>query len=76
MKKIEEITSTNASGCILVRGLAKELKMDERTTRAHLEICELHKVGTFTGPDRRTFCTKQRIEKLAEKVGLETHEKE
>jgi hypothetical protein len=76
MEKIEEVTSTNVCACIPVRKLAEESKMDERTAKAHLEILELHGVGTFLDSERRVFCTKKGIKKLATKLGLTVKESE
>lgn len=72
-KKIEEISSECA--CIPTRRLSEELKMDERTVKAHLEILEMHKVGTYLDSNRKVFCTANGVKKIADKLGLKIEEK-
>ena len=74
-KKIEEISSECACACIPTRKLSEELKMDERTVKAHLEILEMHKVGTYLDPNRKVFCTANGVRKIADKLGLRIEEK-
>lgn len=74
-KKVEEITSKCECACIRVRELSEELKMDERTVKAHLEILKMHKVGTYLDSNRKVFCTTDGIKKIAEKLDLKIEEK-
>lgn len=74
-KKIEEISSERAIACIPTRELSEELNMDERTVKAHLEILEMHKVGTYLDSNRKVFCTTNGVKIIAEKLGLKMEEK-
>jgi hypothetical protein len=54
---IEQIMKETDSKCVIVTGLAKELDMDSRTLRKHLEVMEIDAYGYF--PDSKTkklFC--------------------
>jgi hypothetical protein len=74
-EKVEEISSECECACILVRRLSEELKMDERTVKAHLEILEMHKAGTYLDSDRKVFCTTEGIKRIADKLDLRLKEK-
>jgi len=74
-EKVDEISSRCKCACIPVRELSEELKMDERTVKAHLEILEMHKVGTYLDSNRKVFCTTNGIKKIAKKLGLRIEEK-
>ncbi|MCK4481879.1 hypothetical protein KAU55_01540 [Candidatus Bathyarchaeota archaeon] len=75
-EKVEEIISKCACACVPVRKLSEELKMDDRTVKAHLEILEMHKIGTYLDPDKKVFCTANGIKKIADKLDLKIKEKE
>ena len=57
-------------GCFAVPKIAVELRMDQRTVRAHLKIMEINNVGVFVDPNEKEFCTKEGVILLARKMGL------
>jgi len=63
-KLIEAISSTGHA-CVDVSQLARQLKMDIRTVRAHLEIMEVDYAGVFMDSSKKLFCTKEGIALLA-----------
>jgi len=75
-EKVEQVSSKCACACIPVRRLSEELKMDDRTVKAHLEILEMHKIGTYLDEDKKVFCTANGIRKIAGKLDLKIGEKE
>jgi len=70
MSKLREITETSNCGCVLVPRIAAELGMDQRTVKSHLKIIEVDKAGMFVDPDEKTFCTKDGITSLAERLDI------
>ena len=71
LKKIMEIEAQGDSACFPISRIATELKMDQRTVRAHLKIIEIHNLGAFMDPEEKQFCTKGGITLLAKKLGVE-----
>ena len=69
-ERFESITNENICGCVPVKRLADDLKMDQRTVRSHLEIITMHKEGVYLDPENKIFCSKKGVMRLAEKVGL------
>ncbi len=55
MGKIRE--ETGGSSCTIVSELAKEIEMDPRLLRKHLEVMEIDGCGHFSDPKKRhLFC--------------------
>ena len=54
---IELIQKETKSNCVIVSELAKEMKMDPRTLRKHLEVMEIDGYGYFCdSKTRHLFC--------------------
>jgi hypothetical protein len=70
VNKLKELVAQREYGCVPVSMLAKQLKTDERTVRAHLRIMQIHGLGVFNDSREKEFCTPEGILQLAEKVGL------
>jgi len=70
VNKLKELVAHHEYACIPVSMLAKQLKTDERTVRAHLRIMQIHGLGVFNDPREKEFCTLEGILQLAGKVGL------
>ena len=68
--KLKEMAEESDRGCIEVSKIAAELKMDQRTVRAHLRIIEVHNAGVFADPEGKQFCTKEGVALLAKRLGL------
>lgn len=52
---------TDGSSCVPLSELAKELDMDSRTVKKHLEIMEIDGYGKFSDADKKhIFCVKSR----------------
>ncbi|MFC1927993.1 hypothetical protein ACFLWC_07775 [Chloroflexota bacterium] len=68
--KLIETAEKSNRGCIEVSKIAAELKMDQRTVRAHLRIIEVDNAGVFIDPEGKQFCTKEGIALLASRLGL------
>jgi predicted ArsR family transcriptional regulator len=48
---------TGGSSCVVVSELSKELDMDPRTLRKHLEVMEIDGCGSFSNPKKNhIFC--------------------
>lgn len=73
-QRLEEMIKKCGCGCIPVRDLAKETKMDERTVKAHLDILKIHGVGTYLDNKKRVFCSKKGIKELGKQLGLKVGE--
>jgi len=62
---IKEFLDQFSPSCIRVSDLAKKLRMDPRTTKAHLEVMEVDGYGAFTDDNKTTFCRREAIKELA-----------
>lgn len=52
---------TGGSTCIIISELSKEIKMDPRLLRKHLEVMEIDGYGHFTNPQKRhLFCSEKK----------------
>ena len=63
--KLMEMAKECDCGCFPVPKIATELRMDQRTVRAHLKILEIDSAGVFLDPTEKEFCTKEGIALLA-----------
>jgi len=68
--KLREMAEECHCGCFQVSKIATQLRMDQRTVRAHLKIVEANNSGAFVDPEEKEFCTKEGIILLAGKIGL------
>ena len=69
-EKLMEIVNSNNPACVDVPQLARQLEMDIRTVRAHLEIMEIDSMGVFMDSSKKVFCTKEGIALLANVMKL------
>ena len=67
-KEVELISKKRSYGCVNVREVAKKLKKDPRTIKAHLQIMENYDFGLFIDEKKTLFCTKEGLKKISEKV--------
>ena len=52
---------TEGSSCVIVSELAKEIEMDPRLLRKHLEVMEIDGYGHFSNRKKRhLFCSKKK----------------
>ena len=63
--KLTEITNITGRGCVDVSQLSRQVGMDVRTVRNHLEIMEADSVGVFVDSTKKQFCTVEGITLLA-----------
>jgi predicted ArsR family transcriptional regulator len=68
--KLIETASGDGRACVDVSQLAKQLGMDVRTVRAHLEIMEVDSAGVFMDSTKKQFCTKEGVALLANALKL------
>ena len=68
--KLMEMTKECDCGCVTVPKIAAELRMDQRTVRAHLKIIEIDNAGVFLDPEEKEFCTKEGLTLLVNRLGL------
>jgi|GEM_PF-710474 len=68
--KLIQMSKECSYGCFPVSRIASELGMDQRTVRAHLRIIEANSAGVFVDPGEKSFCTREGIIQLANKIGL------
>jgi hypothetical protein len=63
--KIEQIQKeTGGSKCVIASELSKEIKMDPRILRKHLEIMEIDGYGQFRDINKKQiFCTNKKTER-------------
>ncbi|MFH0816250.1 MAG: hypothetical protein V1934_05495 [Methanobacteriota archaeon] len=61
-KMIERIhDETGGSLCVVVSDLSREIKMDPRVLRNHLEVMEIDGYGQFSNTNKRhIFCLKEK----------------
>ena len=64
-KTVEEKTTKKDCGCVSVNDIAVELKMDPRTVRKHLGLMEVDEYGKYLDADKKIFCSKNGVERLA-----------
>jgi hypothetical protein len=59
---IEKIKKeTSGSKCVIISELAKEIEMDPRLLRKHLEVMEIDGFGHFSDPKKRhIFCSEKK----------------
>ncbi|MFC1931545.1 hypothetical protein ACFLXJ_05035 [Chloroflexota bacterium] len=69
-KLIETVSGTTRRACVDVSQLARQLGMDVRTVRAHLEIMEVDSTGVFMDSTKKVFCTKEGVALLANVLKL------
>lgn len=61
IERIQE--ETHGSSCVPLSELAKELDMDSRTVKKHLEIMEIDGFGKFSSTERKhIFCVNEKEE--------------
>jgi len=68
--KLLEMIKHSDRACFEVAKIAAELRMDQRTVRAHLKIMEVDNIGVFMDPSEKQFCTKEGITILANMLKL------
>ena len=64
------MVGSTGRACVDVSQLARQLGMDVRTVRAHLEIMEEDSVGVFMDSTKKVFCTKEGVALLANVLKL------
>ena len=64
-QRVKKFLDEYDSPCISISTLAKELGMDPRTARAHLEVMQVDRVGAFTDDSKNVFCRKEVIAEFA-----------
>ena len=68
--KLMEMAEESDCGCFPVAKIAAELRMDQRTVRAHLKIIEINNAGVFLDPEEKEFCTREGLILLANRLSL------
>ena len=66
-KAILDIEKTHEKVCTNVETIAEKAGTDTRTTRKHLAILEENGIGVFCDPKRKTFSSKDKLERLKRK---------
>jgi len=74
--KLFEMTKKNKRACVDVSQLASQLGMDIRTTKSHLRVMEVDRVGVFMDPDKKQFCTKEGVTLLANALKSDNNKSE
>jgi len=73
-RRIVEFLNKGSGIVSSVTSTARELGMDPRTLRTHLEVIRIDGAGDFLDPQKKTFCTRKGIISLVQKLGIRVKE--
>jgi len=73
--RIRKKTKEESHACIKVDDIAKELKIDSKTVKIHLDIMEIDGVGSYSDKNQKVFCSLEGVEKLREQIKRNINEK-
>lgn len=65
---VKEYLDSCDCSCVKISDLAKNLQIDPRTARAHLEVMQVDRVGAFTDEEKTVFCRPEAIERIGERL--------
>ena len=73
--RIGKKTKEEARACVSVNDIAKELKIDSKTVKIHLDIMEIDGVGSYSDNNQKIFCSLEGVERLREPIKKKINEK-
>jgi len=73
--RIRKKTKEEARACVRVDDIAKELKIDSKTVKIHLDIMEIDGVGSYSDNKQKIFCSLEGVERLREQIKKKINEK-
>ncbi len=65
---IERKAEERDCGCVSVKNIANELRMDTRTVRAHLELMRIDDYGEYLDDEGKLFCPIDGAEKFVNRL--------